>query len=128
MPSSLPSIERARPLLGTTVSIRVHGLSDTDAHSAIDEAFEDIALIHRLMSFHETDSDVSRLNREAADRPIEVHPATFDVLKHADEMSQTIGGMLRHHHRSALGCGGFAAITRCAPCARSASDMGRREP
>jgi thiamine biosynthesis lipoprotein len=92
MPSSLPSIERARPLLGTTVSIRVHGLSDTDAHSAIDEAFEDIALIHRLMSFHETDSDVSRLNREAADRPIEVHPATFDVLKHADEMSQQSGG------------------------------------
>lgn len=87
MPSSLPSIERARPLLGTTVAVRVHGLDEKDAHLAINEAFEDIALIHRLMSFQESDSDLSRLNREAADRSIEVHAATFEVLKRAEEMS-----------------------------------------
>ena len=92
MPSSLPSIERARPLLGTTVAIRVHGLDESDAHRAINEAFEDVALIHRLMSFHETDSDVSRLNREAADHAFEVHPATYEVLKRAEEISRLSGG------------------------------------
>lgn len=92
MPSSLPSIERARPLLGTTVAIRVHGLKDKDSHDAINEAFEEIALIHRLMSFHEADSDVSRLNREAADHAVDVHPATFDVLKHAQDISRVSGG------------------------------------
>ena len=92
MPSFLPSTERARPLLGTTVAIRVHGLDESDAHRAINEAFEEIALIHRLMSFHEPDSDVSRLNREAADHAFEVHPATYEVLKRAEEMSRLSGG------------------------------------
>jgi thiamine biosynthesis lipoprotein len=92
MPSSLPSIERARPRLGTTVAVRVHGLDEKDAHHAIDDAFQEIALIHRLMSFHEPDSDLSRLNRDAADRAVEVHAATFEVLKLAEEMSQLSGG------------------------------------
>lgn len=92
MPSSLPGIERARPLLGTTVSIRIHGLDEVEAHSAISDAFVEIALIHRLMSFHEAESDVSRLNREAADHPLDVHPATFDVLDRAMEMSRLSDG------------------------------------
>jgi thiamine biosynthesis lipoprotein len=92
MPPSLPGIERARPLLGTRVAIRVHGLSEKDAHQAINEAFDDMALIHRLMSFHEPDSDVSRLNREAADHAVEVHPATFGVLQRAEEMSRFSDG------------------------------------
>jgi FAD:protein FMN transferase len=88
MPSSLPSVERARPLLGTTVAIRVHGLSDDDANRAINDAFAEIALIHSLMSFHEPESDVSRLNRDAADRAIEVDAATCEVLQRAEEMSR----------------------------------------
>jgi thiamine biosynthesis lipoprotein len=92
MPSSLPSVERARPLLGTTVAVRVHGLDEKDAHQAIDDAFEEIALIHRLMSFHEPESDLSRLNRDAADRAIEIHAATFEVLKRAEDMSQRSDG------------------------------------
>ena len=92
MPSSLPSIERARPLLGTTVAVRVHGLDEKDAHQAISDAFQEIALIHRLMSFHEPDSDLSRLNRDAADRAIEIHAATFEVLERAEEMSQLSDG------------------------------------
>ena len=92
MPSSLPGIERARLLLGTLVAIRVHGLSDDDANRAIREAFGDIALIHCLMSFHEPESDVSRLNRDAADQSVEVHEATFEVLQRAEEMSRLSNG------------------------------------
>jgi len=92
MTSSLPTIERARPLLGTNVAVRVHGLQEAQAHKAIDDAFADIALIHRLMSFHETGSDVSRLNREAAVRAIAVHPATFEVLAWAERISRASEG------------------------------------
>jgi thiamine biosynthesis lipoprotein len=88
MTSSLRKIERARPLLGTYVAICVHGLRETDAHRAIDDAFAEIALVHRLMSFHEAESDVSRLNREAYDRSIAVHAATFEVLRWAQEIAQ----------------------------------------
>ena len=93
MHSSLPGIERARPLLGTTVSVRVEGLAEADAHHAVDEAFAEIALVHRLMSFHEAESDLSSLNREAHRRSIEVHPLTFEVLQHAIEFSDASDGV-----------------------------------
>src|SRR5258708_6648865 len=89
---SLPRIERARPLLGTTVSIRVHGLSEADAHRAIDEAFGEIALVHRLMSFQQAESDVSLLNRAACERTQDVHPATFEVLHRAREIAEASEG------------------------------------
>jgi thiamine biosynthesis lipoprotein len=92
MTSCSPPIERARPLLGTTVAIRVAGLAEKEAHRAIDEAFGEIALIHRLMSFHETDSDISRLNRGACDRAAEVHPHTFEVLREAQKLARESEG------------------------------------
>ncbi|MFZ1990175.1 MAG: FAD:protein FMN transferase [Alphaproteobacteria bacterium] len=86
-------VERAKPLLGTFVSVRVTGASEeVVAHRAIDAAFQEIALIHTLMSFHEPQSDVSRLNRDAHKRPIEVHPYTHEVLQLAHEMMIASGG------------------------------------
>jgi thiamine biosynthesis lipoprotein len=80
-------IERAQPWLGTLVSVRVEGLPETEAHSAIDAAFAEIAAVHRLMSFHDAGSDVSRLNHEAARHSVEVHPWTYRVLEEAQRFS-----------------------------------------
>lgn len=80
-------VERAQPWLGTLVSLRVEGLPGETAHRAIAAGFEEIAAIHRLMSFHDPGSDVSRLNRGEAGRPIEVHPYTYQVLQQAMEFS-----------------------------------------
>ena len=55
-------IRRARPLLGTLVEI---GAAGTNAAVAIEAAFYEIETIHRLMSFHEVHSDVSRINHAA---------------------------------------------------------------
>jgi FAD:protein FMN transferase len=117
MPSSLPSVERARPHLGTTVAVRVHGLDEKDAHHAIDDAFQEIALIHRLMSFHEPESDVSRLNRDAADRAIEVHAATCEVLQRAEEMS-----------RLSFGCFDITVAPQLVALGMLAAPASRREP
>ena len=76
-----PVVERARPLLGTYVAIRVRGLPEARAHRAIDAAFEAAAAIHRRMSFHDPASDVGQLNRVAAQRPVAVHPDTYAVLR-----------------------------------------------
>lgn len=73
-------VERARPLLGTRVAIRVAGLPDDQAHRAIDAAFREIELIHARMSFHEPGSDVARLNREAFRGAVVVDPRTREVL------------------------------------------------
>jgi thiamine biosynthesis lipoprotein len=79
--------ERAQPWLGTLVSIRVEGLPEGEGHTAIDVAFADVAAIHRLMSFHDAESDVSRLNRQAARQPVQVHPWTYAVLEMAQRLS-----------------------------------------
>ena len=73
-------VARAQPWLGTLVSFRVKGLPLADAHRAIDAAFEEVATVHRHMSFHEESSDVGRLNRAGGRQPIAVHPYTFEVL------------------------------------------------
>jgi thiamine biosynthesis lipoprotein len=88
MKSLSSEMRRARPLLGTFVEIGAEG---ENAASAIDAAFDEIAAVHRLMSFHEAASDVSRLNRAPLATPIEVDPRTHEVLSWAERM-----GVLSH--------------------------------
>ena len=94
MPSSSrpAQVERARPLLGTTVAVRVGGLAEIPAHAAIDAAFAAVARVHALMSFHDPASDLSRLNREAAAGPVAVDPLTFETLEKALRLAMLSDG------------------------------------
>jgi thiamine biosynthesis lipoprotein len=84
MPSSSRplSVERARPLLGTLVTIRATFGEGVDGASAIDAAFAEINTVHRLMSFHDADSDLSRLHR-AGVAPVRIDRRTAEVLAFA---------------------------------------------
>jgi len=85
-------VRRAKPLLGTLVDIGV-GATDVDfARTAVEAAFAEIREVHRLMSFHEPPSDVSRINRAAPGVPVEVDPRTADVLRLALEMQEASTG------------------------------------
>jgi thiamine biosynthesis lipoprotein len=86
-------IQRARPLLGTRVDIAVAGLSEKAAHRAIDAGFAEIAHIHTLMSFHEADSDVSRLNASACIRAVAVQPETFAVVRESLRLAEASRGV-----------------------------------
>ena len=87
------NIRRARPLLGTFVEIEASGGASSEIVAAIDAAFEAVASVHRLMSFHEPTSDVSRVNREAWRQPVTVHAWTFQVLEAALEMHRRSRGV-----------------------------------
>ncbi len=91
-PSPADSIERARPLLGTRVAIRVAHAEQAQAHALIDEAFHCIAEIHQLMSFHESGSDLYRLNQQAASRAVQVDQRTWDVISAAQAFSLASAG------------------------------------
>jgi FAD:protein FMN transferase len=93
MAKAFASMRRARPLLGTFVEIEVLGATEPDMMAAIETAFDAVAKVHRLMSFHEADSDVSRLNREAQHKPTAVHAWTFAVLETAVELRRRSGGV-----------------------------------
>jgi thiamine biosynthesis lipoprotein len=85
-------IRRARPLLGTFVEMRVDGVGEAQALAAIDAAFEEIAAVHRLMSFHADDSDVTRINRDAVREAVHVDARTREVIALALEFARASAG------------------------------------
>src|SRR5499433_4476819 len=86
------SARRSRPLLGTFVEVTAGGLPEDDLNAAIEQAFDAVAHVHRLMSFHESGSDVSRLNRSALFGPLEVDPQTFEVLEWSRRFAEASEG------------------------------------
>src|ERR1700681_90849 len=86
METDCDSIRRAKPLLGTFVEIQASGAGKADLNAGIDAAFDAVAKVHRLMSFHEPDSDVSRLNQFACSHPVSVDPWTYEVLRMAMDL------------------------------------------
>jgi FAD:protein FMN transferase len=92
MAATSASIRRARPLLGTFVEIAVAGAPSDRLEAAVEAAFSAVATVHRLMSFHEPGSDVSRLNRDAATRAVKVHDWTYEVLATAIDMHRRSAG------------------------------------
>src|SRR5436190_4123887 len=86
-------IRRCRPMLGTLVEIRAFGTNAVELEDAIEAAFLAIAHVQRLMSFHDPESEVSRMNRDACYKPVRVHPWTWRVLKSAQEFSRNTDGI-----------------------------------
>jgi len=87
-------IRRAQPWLGTFVEIAASGGCDLqdDLQEAVDAAFDAVAQVHRLMSFHDAESDVSRINRDGHAGPVAVHPWTYQVLETALELNRRSDG------------------------------------
>jgi thiamine biosynthesis lipoprotein len=79
-------LTRCRPVLGTFVEVTA------DSEAAADAAFEAIEHVHRLMSAHEPDSDLSRINRFAHREQVQVDPWTAAVLDRALYWSQQSDG------------------------------------
>jgi thiamine biosynthesis lipoprotein len=92
MAAASASIRRARPLLGTVVEIAVAGEAAAALEAAVDAAFDAVAAVHRLMSFHEWGSDVSRVNRNAAAHAVRVHKWTYEVLATAMDLHRRSAG------------------------------------
>ena len=86
-------IRRCRPLLGTFVEIAISGSGAACLKRAIDAAFAAIEQVHRLMSFHDPHSDVSRMNRDAFPKSVIVHPWTRKVLEAAQRLARESNGV-----------------------------------
>lgn len=85
-------LRRAKPLLGTFVEVAVSAATAELEWRAAIAAFDAVADVHRLMSFHEPDSDVTRLNRHAHTRAIEVDPRTYTVLRRSRDLGRASNG------------------------------------
>jgi thiamine biosynthesis lipoprotein len=86
-------MRRARPLLGTYVEIEANGAAGPGLERAVNAAFEAVTRVHRLMSFHDAGSDVTRLNRRAASEPVSVDRWTATVLRQARRLFEATDGL-----------------------------------
>ncbi len=93
MPPACDNIRRLRPLLGTFVEVAVAGAAVADMAAAVEAAFAAIATVHRLMSFHDEESDVSRLNHGAFKAATGVRRWTFQVLEAALDIHRRSDGL-----------------------------------
>ena len=82
--------QRARPYLGTLVEIGARGAG---AEAAVESAFAAVARVHQLMSVHEADSELSRVNRTAAHTPVAVSADLWVVLKAAQALARASDGL-----------------------------------
>jgi len=85
-----PVVTRKTFALGTEVSITARHPSQEVAEHAISAAFEELALVERLMSIYRLDSQVSALNRDGRLR--QPHPYLVEVLRHAQQVSARSSG------------------------------------
>jgi thiamine biosynthesis lipoprotein len=119
-------VKRCRPALGTFVEISLPAVDETDAAAveAIDRAFDAIRSVESCMSFHDIDSELTRLNRLAHLAPQQVSPSTCDVLAMARDVHARTRGLfdcavgarlvdwkLLPDHEGAVGGGRSASAT-----------------
>ena len=74
------------------MEVAASGKKSADLKRAIDLAFASAEKVHRLMSYHDPQSDVSRMNREAFPKSVLVDPWTWRVLQAAQKFAQESEG------------------------------------
>lgn len=88
------SIRRCQPHLGTFVEISLTGDRDeAELQALANLAFSEIRRIDAAMSFHRSDSELSRINRLAADSTQPISPAMSEVLGEALLLSKSSNGL-----------------------------------
>ncbi len=78
--------------MGTTFTIVAYDEDRARLESATDEAFEEVRRLDALLSNYKRDSEWSRVNREAATRPVAVSQELFDLLAACIDYSRRSGG------------------------------------
>ena len=73
-------------------TIEAHGRDADLLPRIVEEAFDEVDRIDRLMSHYKADSALSRLNRDAARHPVTVEPELFDFIAEALRYNRESGG------------------------------------
>ena len=85
-------LERSTDAMGATFSVVLYGSDRVSMNQAIDAAFEEVHRLDALLSNYRPTSEWSRINREAAARPVAVSPELFRLLSDCIEYSRASEG------------------------------------
>ncbi len=86
-------ISRCQPFLGTFVEVNISADCDDELLiKASDKAFSMVQKVHQKMSFHNPNSELSYINSNAHQHPIELSKELYEVLSMAQVLHQKSDG------------------------------------
>jgi thiamine biosynthesis lipoprotein len=85
-------IKREEAIMGTAISVELWADDHAAGESAIDAVMEEMHRIDRAMSPHKADSELSRINRDAAASAVPISAEMARLLSRANDFSQLSGG------------------------------------
>ena len=90
----MANLQRCKPLLGTFVSISINSVSMNEATliDLCDDAFAEIERIQNTMSFHDINSELSHINREAFKKPYPLSTDMHHIITTALSLSAATEG------------------------------------
>jgi thiamine biosynthesis lipoprotein len=83
---------RSAAIMGTAIHVELWHEDRRAADDAIDAVMREMHRIDALMSHYKDSSELSRINREAARRPVEIGAELFSLLARSIEFSELSGG------------------------------------
>lgn len=83
---------RAEAIMGTEVRVELWHEDAASARAAIGAVMDEMHRIDALMSPYKSDSELSRINRDAAQQPVVISQEMFDLIARSLEFSKLSGG------------------------------------
>ena len=84
--------KRERSIMGTAISVELWSDDREAGESAIDAVMAEMHRIDRAMSPHKPESELSRINRDAAAGPVVISPEMARLLARANDFAQLSAG------------------------------------
>ena len=92
IPSAAEWLGDARPMMGTEVSVLLWHDDSEAGERLVEQVFDEAARIDRLMSTYKEDSQISAINRRAADEPVVAGDELFSIIRRSLDLSElTLG-------------------------------------
>lgn len=88
----MPTIRAARMAMATRFEILLHGESEPRLRAIAEEALDEIARLEGLLSLYRPDSEISRLNQNAARGWVRVPPEVFSLIEQARNLAEATSG------------------------------------
>jgi thiamine biosynthesis lipoprotein len=85
-------LEESLDAMGSTYSIALYGYDEERMEAAIEAAFDEVRRLDGMLSNYRSGSELTEVNRNAAERPVKVTPELFELLANCREYSRKSEG------------------------------------
>ena len=116
-PAAGGEVRLALEAMATRFELVLHGPDASALRAAGEEALGEVARLERQLSFYRPDSDVTWINRHAAEGPVPVEPSLFALLARCRTLSELTDGAFDITVGPLMRAWGFARGYTELPCA-----------